>query len=510
MFDLSELPRPIIRYAAGLWRRRWLVAGVAWALTFAGWFGVWLLPDKYESRAQVFVQTETILEPVMTGVTARPNYEQRVEVMRQQLLTRPNVEEIVYRAGLDKGVRAGSEIERRAKLEKLIDWVASEIRIESPQDLYFVISYRFGEPHMARNVVDAVLNLLIEQDLGASLAEKEEARRRLDAEIARVDAQLNDKEREIAEFRRSHASELAVNDGNARERDRLEGDLARVADQLLHQQSRLAALESQLATTPRVSAGPELDQLKVQLAQLRSQYQESYPDIQNLKARIAELENVNSGALPANQEYIRIRNEHNAAAEHVSALRARERQIRAELETLAVAAGEAPGVGAELQRILRDHEQMQKGYEELVLRRDRLTLTANLGAGGRGVEYRVFERPTAALSPVAPPRLLLILAAPVLALGAGVALALLLTHLDRSFSQTADLRDSFGLPVLGSISAVPTDTSRAFQRKDNLRLAAACAGLAVMAAGYVYAAVLKLPADAGEQAAASEESGQWG
>ena len=105
MFDLSDLPRPLVRYGVGLWRRRWLVVAAAWLSALLLWFGVWLLPDRFESRAQVFVQTETILDPVMTGVTARPNYEQRVGVVKQQLLTRPNVQEIVYRSGLDKTIK---------------------------------------------------------------------------------------------------------------------------------------------------------------------------------------------------------------------------------------------------------------------------------------------------------------------------------------------------------------------------------------------------------------------
>lgn len=503
MFDISELPRPVIRYGVGLWRRRWLVVAGAWAAALAGWFAVWLLPDKYESRAQVNVQTESILEPVMNGITARPNYEQRVEVMRQQLLTRPNVEEIIYRAGLDKTIKARSDLDRRVKMEKLIDWVASEIRIESPQNLYFVISYRFGEPVMARNVVDAVLNLLIEQDLGASLAEKEEARRLLDQQIERFGARLTAKEREVAAFRRGHADELAVAEGKARERERLEADLNRINEQMSQAQSRVATLQNVLAATPRVSAGSELDQLKVQIAQLRSQYEESYPDIQVLKARIAQLENAGVGALPDNPEYIRIRNELGAARDQLAALKERERAARADLEALAVTLGQAPGVEAELQRVIRDHEQMQKTYEELVQRRDRLALTASLGAGGQGVEYQVFERPTVALTPASPPRLLLILAVLALAFGAGAGAALGLVYLDRTFTQTADLKEKFGLPVLGSITAVRPGFARELARKDLLRLAAACAGLGLVALIYVYFAVLRPPAGAGAAGAPS-------
>lgn len=505
MFDVSDLPRPVIRYGVGLWRRRWVVVGGAWLAAFIGWFAIWMLPDKYESRAQVNVQTETILEPVMTGITARPNYEQRVAVMRQQLLTRPNVEEIIYRAGLDKDIKARSDIERRAKLEKMVEWVAGEIKIENPQGLYFNISYRNGDPQTARNVVDAVLNLLIEQDLGASLAEKDEARRRLDAEIARFDERLTTKEREVADFRRAHADELGVIEGNARQREQREVDLTRTGDELAQEQRRVVTLQNLLASTSSTSAGSELDQLKVQLAQLRSQYNENYPDIQNLKARIAQLES--GTALPSNPEYLRIKNELIAAQDHVAGLKAQEERLRADLAALALTIGEAPSVEADLQRIVRDYEQTQKSYEELVQRRDRLALTTSLGAGAQGVDYQVFERPEAALSPVAPPRLLLILGVLVGAFGAGAAAAMLFTYLDRTFTQAADLKEKFGLPVLGSVSVVKSRFLHEIRQKDLVRLAAACGALVLVGLVYIYLSVLRLPSE-GEAAGAQTASTQ--
>lgn len=511
MFELADLPRPLIRYGVGLWRRRWLIVAAAWLFALAGWFAVWLLPDKFESRAQVFVQTETILEPVMNGVTARPNYEQRVEVMRQQLLTRPNVQELLYRSGLDKTIRASSDGERRVKMEALIDYVSNQIKIQSPKQLYFDITYRNSDPEIARRVVDAVLNLLIEQDLGASLQEKEEARRLLEAEIKRFDEKLTEKGKEIADFRRQHADELSVIDGKTRQKEIMETELARVSDQLSQEQRRASTVRSLLATTPRGTAGNELDQLKVQLAQLRSQYNENYPDILNVKARIEQLEGGSAGLLPNNPEYQRLRNELVAAEGLVVDLKAREARLRSDLEALAVAMGQAPAVEAELKRIMRDQEQTQKTYDELIQRRDRLTLTSSLGAGGRGVEYQVFERPQRALRPVAPPRLILILGALVMAFGAGGALALLAAHFDRTYTQPIDLEQAFGLPVIGSIGVVKSAFTRRLQRVDLMKLAGACAALAVLALIYVYLTVLRTPAnamDAGAQSASASETAE--
>ncbi|MEO0399759.1 MAG: XrtA system polysaccharide chain length determinant [Pseudomonadota bacterium] len=492
-FDLSSVPHQAIRYAVGLWRRRWIVVLIAWLTALLGWFGVWLLPDEYESRAQVFVQTETILDPVMNGVTARPNYERRVEVMRNQLLTRPNVEEVIFRAGLDQEIKAKNPIAREAEMQGLVDWVGGKIAIESPQDMYFVIRYRFGDPIIARNVVDEFVNLLIEQDLGASLTESQEARRRLDVQIKVYDERLTTKDREIADFRRINADELAVIEGRALRREQLETDLSRLADSLSQANRRVTTLQTILSQTPRTSTGNERDKLLVELAALRSQYEDDHPDILAVQARIDELSDGSGGRLPQNPEFRRVSNDLRAAKDAVASLKEREQDLLAERETLAFTLGQAPQVQADLQRIQRDYEQTRLSYEELVQRRERLSLTESLGAGGKGVEYRVYERPEAAIKPVAPPRFVLIVAVLFMAVGAGCGAAAAVTFFEKSFTQSSELTQTFGLPVLGALSEVPSKSVTQNRRMDLLRLGGAFAALLALAGAYLYWEVYRLP-----------------
>ncbi len=508
-FDIADLPKPIIRYGVGLWRRRWTVAAVAWATALIGWFALWLVPDKFESNAVVYVQTETVLDPVMNGVMARPNYEKRVEVMKLQLLTRPNVEEIIYRAGLDKEIKASAPRERQAQMERLISWVSGEITITSPQEMYFVINYKNPDPVIARNVVDAALNLLIEQDLGASISENEEARKRLNAEIANFDERLTAKEQEVAAFRRLHAEELALVDGNDRRRDLMEADLSRVTDDLALAERRVATVRSLLGATQSTSSGSELDKLMVDLATLRSQYQENYPDIQALKARVAQLQ-AGSGDLPSNPEYKRLAAELRSATDIHAGLLERQKRLRADLDAIAVTIGQAPRVMADLQRIERDYEQTRKNYEELIERRDRLSITNNLGAGSQGVAYRIFERPTASLIPASQNfRTLLIAAVCVAALGAGLATGAVLTWMQKSFTQSAELETAFGLPVLGALSEIKSTIVMSDRRRDLRRLGAAAAALCTVAGVYSYWEVVRLPSIDLDGATTASMSGDY-
>ena len=498
VIQLENLPAPAIRHLNGLWRRRWTIVAAVWAAALLGWFGVWLLPDRYESRAQVYVQTETILQPVMRDVMASPDYADRVDVMRLQLLARPNVEEIIYRSGLDREIEATNNVERRAEMQALVEEVSSKVKIKSPRDMYFVISYRHGEPDVAKRVTDAVLNLLIEQDIGASLTESDAARRRLDLQIEEFEERLSANEMAVAAFRREHAVELAAAEGTERRRDLKESEVERTVEEISRTRGRILTLQNLLSATPRGASGGELERLRVELADLRSRYEDTHPDIRGVEARIAELQA--DGALASNPEYIRLQSELDVARNAVSALTEREESLRAELETLDIAMGDAPTVLAELQQIERRYNATKETYEELLQRRDRLQLTESLGPGGRGVDYQVFERPELALKPTSPPRMLLIYAVIPLAILAGVAFGGLLNLIDRTYTHGEELEKAFGLPVLGAFTEAPSIEVKESRRRDILRLAGAGAALVFVSLLYTYFAVSRLPSDLAEEA----------
>lgn len=494
MIDIADLPGPVLRHLNGLWRRRWLALAVVWGVALMGWLAVWLLPDRYESRAHVFVQTETVLEPVFSGFTAHPDYQQRVDVMRIQLLTRPNIEEVILRSGLGEMIDAQSALERRTKMEALAGDLSEAIMIDSPRDMYFIISYRHDDPEMARAVVDAVLNILIEQDLGASLSEDASARRRLALQIEEFEEKLTANERAVAAFQREHATELAAHQSADRRIELKENELTRVSNELELTKGRALTLRNILSATPRTTSGGELGRLRMELAGLRSQYRDDHPDIRGVRARIEQLEkDEDDKALSANPEYARLQAELSVTEDLVKVLETREQAVRDDLAALDAALGAAPAVEAELRRVIREYEQTQKTYEELISRRDRLELTRDLGAAGHGVQYQIFERPRAALLPSDPPRLLLIAGVIVLAVGAGVAAAIGMTLLNRTFTQPTELKEAFDLPVLGAVSEIPSTAVAAANRRDRAQLAAACAALIALGWTYAYIEALRLP-----------------
>jgi uncharacterized protein involved in exopolysaccharide biosynthesis len=73
------------------------------------------IPDKYEASARVYVDTQSILKPLMSGLVTMPNVDQQVMMLSRTLITRPNVEKLIRMADLD--LKIESKRERDALVE---------------------------------------------------------------------------------------------------------------------------------------------------------------------------------------------------------------------------------------------------------------------------------------------------------------------------------------------------------------------------------------------------------
>ena len=476
---LPSLPRALVRALVGLWRRRWLVLATAWIVAAAGWLATLAIPDAYESRAQVYVNTDTALEEAVAEAGSRTNLEKTVRIVRTQLLSRDNLERVVYDAGLDAQIYGPVELERR------LNSLADAIDVRTREDQYFEIIYSDADPVVAQRVVSSVLDLFVEQNLGAAIADVDGALRVLDGQIEARASELREIERRIAAFRADNASELGGVDRSSRRIDLKEGELARVQDQMSRLQITRSSLRRELSQTPRTTSGRELDALKLELASLRAQFNDNYPDIPRLEARIAELE-AGGASLPDNPDYLSAERGLTGVNDELASLQRTERRLLGEIEELELSAAQTPEAEAALTQLVRDRAQVEQQYKILRNQRDETALRAEVNAAGGGIEITTYDPPRVAAEPSWPPRGLFALAVLAIGLGAGAGLAYLLSALDKTYTQVADLEEALGLPVLGAVSPSPTKASRARAFGDRLALAGVLGALLLTTAGLFY------------------------
>lgn len=491
------------------WRYRWPGVMAAWIVGVVGAVLVFMVPDRYEASARVFVDTQSMLKPLMSGMVVQPNVEQQVNALSRTLISRPNIEKLVRMADLDL------KSQTKAEQEAVIERVTKNLSIQSAgRDNLYTLSYRDSSPDVAKRVVASLMSIFMESGLGASRQGAATATTFLNEQIKAYEAKLEEAETRRKEFRlrniqlmsadgRDSASRLAeasaqLEQAKLQLREAINArDAAR---QQLESERRGAAggsLQSLAQESSLKLATPEIDsRIEGQhrrLDELLQRYTEQHPDVLNTRRLIRDLEeqkrreqqelqrkalaspstNMRADSL-ANQELTRML----ATAEvQVATMRARVDEYAGRYAQAVGAIKTAPQLEAEAAQLNRDYEVHKKNYEDLVARRESAAISGELENTSGVADFKVIDPPRASTKPVAPNRLVLMVAALFVSLLAGVAVAFAASQLRPVFHDVNEMRNRLELPVLGVVSRQQTPADRRLLKVDMLRFGAASGGL---------------------------------
>ncbi|HZV65203.1 MAG TPA: XrtA system polysaccharide chain length determinant, partial [Telluria sp.] len=295
---MEDLISQLLSSVKGIWKYRWSAVAVMWLVAIAGWTKVFSMPDDFQTTARVFVDTQSILKPLMSGMTTLPNVEQQVSIMSRTLLSRPNVERVMRMVDLD--VRATTPRDH----EILVDELMSKIKISgtSTYDIY-TISYNNRNAKLVRDVVQSLLTIFVEGSFKGKKGDSQKAVQFIDEQIKSYEDRLIAAENMVKEFKLRNSSLLP------RQGVDYGAQLAIAADQLNN--ARLELMEAEQARSaikaqvsgdepvlnleqrPTAILNPELDAristINKNLDNLRMQYTEEHPDIIAAKRLITQL-----------------------------------------------------------------------------------------------------------------------------------------------------------------------------------------------------------------------------
>src|SRR3546814_10811793 len=97
--------------SSDLWKRRWIVLLGTWAVAIPGWLLVASMPSVYQSSSRIYVDTFSVLQPLLRGIAIQNDLETQVQLMQQTLLSRPNLLEVARKTDYDLSVNGDSQME---------------------------------------------------------------------------------------------------------------------------------------------------------------------------------------------------------------------------------------------------------------------------------------------------------------------------------------------------------------------------------------------------------------
>jgi polysaccharide chain length determinant protein (PEP-CTERM system associated) len=517
---MQELLQQVIGIARGMWHRRWMGLIAAWIVGIIAVAVVYKIPEKYEASARVYVDTESLLRPLLAGLAIQPNLDQQVALMSRTLISRPNVEKLIGMADLDLGVRSNAE------REELVDKITKSIKLEGnvSQNLY-VLSYRDSNPAQARKVVQSLLTIFVESSLGDKRHDTQTAVKFLDDQIKSYEKNLQAGEDRIKEFKLKYMGVA----GNAQGQDyfgrmsRLSADIDSARLELEAAEQARDSYKKELAgeqvpdllqATPDApvenQAVPEidtrLDALRHDLDTLLRKYTDQHPDVIATRRLITELEQKRKDVLLERQKAAQSQTASKGpsptinpvvqqmklsladAEASVASARAKLGGLEAQQRQLRSQAKLVPQAEAEYTQLTRDYEIQKKTYDSLLARRESATMGKDVQDTG-GAQFRVIDPPRVSPQPVAPNRLALLAFACVLSLGAGLFASLAVSQIVPTLHDARTLRELSRRPILGMVSMLPSDALQRLKRR-NAWLFAGGLGSLFATFGAVFAFVL--------------------
>ena len=129
---------------------------------------------------------------------------------------------------------------------------------------------------------------------------------------------------------------------------------------------------------------------------------------------------------------------------------------------------EVPAVELQLAQMNRDYGVLRQNYDQLIERRESIRMADRLDSQTSNVDFRVVDPPLVPTRPSGPNRALLFGGVLGAAFAAALGVVFVLIQLKDSFSNPNRLREAFDLPVLGSVSMVPSPKRRRWKRARGL------------------------------------------
>ncbi len=500
--------------ALGKWR--WLALSVGVAAALASAFAVTLVRDRYEASARVFVDTQTVLKPLMAGLAHQPDIDLQLRMLARTLISRSNVERLLETPGL------GLDVSTASAREQTIATLTEQIKIVpvSPGSSanLFEVKYRGSHPDVAKRVVEATVALFIDSGEGQKKRDSADAGRFIDDQIQVYERKLVEAESRLKDFkvRNFGVTGASSQDYFARvsiltdETNRLRVELSAAERGRESFRRELASEQPQLPVDVALRSGsPVIVELEARLETQKSalddllrRYTDAHPDVASTRRLVSQLQ-LDLEKRRASEEarlsamgkapqaatspvYQKLRISLADAEAQVAALRTQLGAKQAQLESFRSTATRAPQVEAELTQLNRDYEVIRKNYDTMVVRRESAQLGVKMDQSSQLAEFRLIEPPHAATMPVFPGQLHAALLGLLASIVLGVTAALLADRIAPTVDSAAALRVLSQRPLLGAVSRLTTPSAMRAARAKSLRYASVFALLMLAQAAWVY------------------------
>jgi polysaccharide chain length determinant protein (PEP-CTERM system associated) len=464
---------------------RALLLGVSIVVILAATVGVAMsMPPVYESTGTILVESQQI-SPELVASNNTSFADERIEVIRQRVMTRENLLQIIDKYHLfADGSRPLSESDKIDLMRNsiVVTTLSTFVKGRGDTTVAFNVAFEHKRPEVAKEVADELVTLFLNENMKQRTERASETTEFLTQEANKLGAELATLENQLADFKQAHANALPENQAlrmsmlsraelEFREVDR---DYKNAQEELRLLQLELSAANAGLATKPDGSTRPieqpqDLGSLKAEYARLLTKYTEAHPDVVAIKRKIQALQDAGAGsgagAVAVNLDVARAQAKITAAQDNIASLAQQKRDLSQKMSGYEADILEAPQVERGLVTLMRDHDNARKKYEEIRNKEMGAKITESLEQENKAERFVLLEPPLLPEKPVKPNRKKIVALGLVLAPAGGGALVMLLEMLNQRVRSVGALESVLGKRVLVAVPFIATQAELARRRK---------------------------------------------
>ncbi|MDR0209371.1 MAG: lipopolysaccharide biosynthesis protein [Pseudomonas putida] len=490
-----------IRDYISIIKDRALVLGIVVVVILAATVAVAVaVPPVYQSTGTILVESQQI-SPDLVANNNNSFADERIEVIRQRVMTRENLLRIIEKYGLfSSNARQLSDADKVELMRTaiVVETLSTFIKGRGEATVAFNVSFEHKQPEVAREVANELVTLFLNENIKQRTERASETTEFLSQEADKLGAELQSLENQLADFKQAHANALpehqtlrmnmlSRSEMEFREIDR---DYKAAQEELRYLDLELAGAKAGVPSTldggrPRAAEPPQdLASLQAEYTQLLSRYKEAHPDVRAVKRKIDALK-AGGGAggigVEGNLDVAKVRTRMAAAQERIASLAQQKRDMSQKINAYEAEILEAPQVERGLVNLMRDHDNARKKYEEIRAKQMAAKISESLEQENKAERFVLLEPPMMPEKPVKPNRKKIVALGFVLAPAGGGALVMVLEMLNQRVRGVGALESIVGKRVLVSIPHIPTQAELAQRRRWRVWLVIAFLALAVLA-----------------------------
>lgn len=497
-YEMEETAQPDLTRYVGMVRRRYVPFLIAMLTGFVTVWGIsFLLKPRYKSITQILVEQPSMPKNYVTPNVGQ-DLDQQLASIAQQVLSRERLLQIADEYNLFPGKEAAKTPDQKvAAMTKRID--VEVIRGDAADEITaFSLSYTGDSPTQAQTITRELATTVIRQNLAIRQEQSEQTTQFLDQQLQAAAEQLEQQNAKVKAYEAAHQgalpsqqqSNLQILTGLQQQLQAEQDALNQAVSQRVYYQSLIEQYRAIRGPVKGADGAPvnvaalndTIEKERIQLADLRSRYTESYPDVQALEQQIRRTEKERDQALAAstankskegagsnvvadtadpNSPLLQLQGQLQQNQLEIANRGQAIKDLKARIDSYQARLGAEPYSEQELADLTRGYEQSQANYNDLLKKRDDSRMATSMEQMQQGQRFSVLEPATLPWNPDFPNRLKFCALGIAAGLLLGIVSVALFEFADDRMYGDKEIKALLPVPV---ISEIPEIFSKADQR----------------------------------------------